>query len=97
MAMTPTKRIILNLKPKSECVEGMRRYCAFFDMTMTRFLERKIQLYERRLLERLTEDQRQAYLNNALVLADMSEAEQKALNAGPLKSRSRQLESEVAP
>ena len=83
MAKTAANRIILNLKPRSECVEGLRRYCAFFDMTMTRFLERKIQLFERRLLERLTIEQRQLYLNSALALADMSEAEQVLFNGLP--------------
>jgi hypothetical protein len=42
MANTPAQRTILNLKPRSECVEGLRRYSAFFDLTMTRFLERQV-------------------------------------------------------
>jgi hypothetical protein len=50
-------------------------------MTMTRFLERKIQLFERRLLDLLTDEQGQLYLKNALTLADMSETEQAAFNA----------------
>jgi hypothetical protein len=81
MLKPAANRVILNLKPHSECVEGLRRYCAFFDVTITRFLERKIRLFERQLLERLTHKQRQRYLSNALTLADMSEAEQAAFNA----------------
>ena len=81
--MAPAKRLILNLKPRSECVEGLRRYCAFFDVTMTGFLSERFSFSKRQLLERLTIEQRQLYLNNALTLADMSEADQALFNGLP--------------
>jgi hypothetical protein len=74
-------RTILNLKPKSEYVEGLRRYCRFFDMTMTGFLERKIRLYERNLKNQLTPEQWQQYLDGELTFEDLSEAELAAFNS----------------
>jgi hypothetical protein len=83
MAKTPAQRTILNLKPRSECVEGLRRYSAFFDLTMTRFLERQIHFCERRLLDRLPDDRRTPYLNNSLTLAALSDDERAAFNTPP--------------
>lgn len=77
MAKTSADRTILNLKPKSECVEGLRRYCRFFDMTMTGFLERKVRLYERRLLEHLSPEQREKYADGTMTFSDMSFATDK--------------------
>jgi hypothetical protein len=83
MAKTPAQRTILNLKPRSECVEGLRRYSAFFDLTMTRFLERQVLFCERRLLDRLPPDRRPLYLNNSLTLAALSDNERAAFNTPP--------------
>jgi hypothetical protein len=83
MAKTPAQRTILNLKPRSECVEGLRRYSAFFDLTMTRFLERQVSFCERRLLNRLSPDRRSLYLNSSLTLAALSDNERAAFNTLP--------------
>jgi hypothetical protein len=68
-------RTILNLKPKTEYVVGLKRYCRFFDMSMTGFLERKIRRYEQELKNQLTPEQWQQYVDGTLTFADLSEAE----------------------
>lgn len=81
MPKAPVQRLILALKPRAECVEALRRYVAFFEMSQTGFLERKIKHYERLLLERLTPAQTKQYYAGTLTLAGMSEAERAAFLA----------------
>ena len=83
MAKTPPQRTVLNLRPRSECVEGLRRYSAFFDLTMTRFLERQVSFCERRLLDLLPFDRRALYLNNSLTLAALSDDERAVFKTPP--------------
>jgi hypothetical protein len=81
MAKTPARRIVLNLKPRAEYVEGLHRYCAFFEMTMTGFLERKIRHFEGKLLERLSPEQKRKYFAGELKFADFTEAESEVWRA----------------
>jgi hypothetical protein len=77
----PTKtvrRLILNLKPRAEAVEAFRRYCNFFEMTQTGFLERQLKAYERDLLARLSKVQRSLYLAGNLKFSDFT-SEERAL------------------
>jgi len=63
--------------------EALDRYCTCFGLTMTRFIANRIREHERRMLQRLNEEQRARYLAGDLVWGEMSEEEQDAFRAPP--------------
>jgi hypothetical protein len=74
----PLKRIKLEVLLRTADREALDRYCACMGLSMTQFIANRIREYERKMLQRFTEEQRDRYLAGDLIWGEMSEDEHDA-------------------
>jgi hypothetical protein len=60
--------------------EALDRYCACMNVNLTQFVTNRIRERERKMLSRLNEEQRAAYLAGGLILEEMSEEDRAAFH-----------------